>query len=402
MLTPEQIDNYAGLAADPWGELQERIIRDMVRRILKAGRVTSTAEWQAERLEALGASADYVRKEAARVAAEIGPQEAAIFAEAMLQADAADRARAAEAGVTGTPLSDSPEARQIVNSGYRRTMNTLYNLTQSRALMDNQNMVITQQRQLAYYLDMAHMEAVSGAIGPQEAARKALNDLAKKGVGAITYPSGHVDSFDVVVLRALRTGISQTAGEISLHNAVEMGADLMEITAHTGARTGNGGTNLTNHAWWQGQIVSRSGRRGYLSLSDIGYGDVAGFKGANCRHDWSPFWEGASTPTYTAAQLREINNATVQYNGRAIPKYDATQMQRAQEREIRAQKRAFIIAKESGDRAAEKAAADKLAASRARLSDFCQQTGLPKQQIRETVPGFGRSEAATASRMARR
>ena len=62
MLTPEQIDAYAGQMADPWGELADRILRDMVRRIVKAGRITDTVEWQPYRLEALGASEQYIRR----------------------------------------------------------------------------------------------------------------------------------------------------------------------------------------------------------------------------------------------------------------------------------------------------------------------------------------------------
>ena len=402
MLTPEQVNAYAGLMAAPWEELNDRILRDMVRRIIKAGKITSTAEWQMFRAQALGASRDYLLRQMAAIAQEIGPQEAAIFARAMQQAYTKDVLDAAAAGRTLTPLGDSEEAQQLLESGYRRTMNTLYNLTQTRAVMGNQNMLETQQRQLAQYLDMAHMDATSGAFSSDDAARRALNALAAKGVGAITYPSGHVDNLDVVVLRATRTGVNQTAGEITRHNADELGCDLMELDAHVGARTGDGGQDLTNHSWWQGQIVSRSGRHGYLSLSDIGYGDVRGFMGANCAHNWSMFWEGASMRSYTPERLAAINAATVSYNGEEILRYKATQMQRAQERKIRAEKRAFLVAKESGQKDAEKAAAAKLAASRTKMKDFLSQTGLQQYQLRESVPGFGRSEAASAAAQARK
>lgn len=402
MLTPEQVNAYAGLMAAPWEELNDRILRDMVRRIIKAGKITSTAEWQMFRAQALGASRDYLLRQMAAIAQEIGPQEAAIFARAMQQAYTKDVLDAAAAGRTLTPLGDSEEAQQLLESGYRRTMNTLYNLTQTRAVMGNQNMLETQQRQLAQYLDMAHMDATSGAFSSDDAARRALNALAAKGVGAITYPSGHVDNLDVVVLRATRTGVNQTAGEITRYNADELGCDLMELDAHVGARTGDGGQDLTNHSWWQGQIVSRSGRHGYLSLSDIGYGDVRGFMGANCAHNWSMFWEGASVRSYTPERLAAINAATVSYNGEEILRYKATQMQRAQERKIRAEKRAFLVAKESGQKDAEKAAAAKLAASRTKMKDFLSQTGLQQYQLRESVPGFGRSEAASAAAQARK
>ena len=402
MLTPEQVNAYAGLMAAPWEELNDRILRDMVRRIIKAGKITSTAEWQMFRAQALGASRDYLLRQMAAIAQEIGPQEAAIFARAMQQAYTKDVLDAAAAGRTLTPLGDSEEAQQLLESGYRRTMNTLYNLTQTRAVMGNQNMLETQQRQLALYLDMAHMDATSGALSSDDAARRALNELSEKGLGAITYPSGHTDTLDVVVLRATRTGVNQTAGEITRYNADELGCDLMELDAHVGARTGDGGQDLTNHSWWQGQIVSRSGRHGYLSLSDIGYGDVRGFMGANCAHNWSMFWEGASVRSYTPERLAAINAATVSYNGEEILRYKATQMQRAQERKIRAEKRAFLVAKESGQKDAEKAAAAKLAASRTKMKDFLSQTGLQQYQLRESVPGFGRSEAASAAAQARK
>lgn len=402
MLTPEQVNAYAGLLAAPWDELSDRILRDMVRRIVKAGRITSTAEWQSFRAQALGASRAYLLRQMQAIVQELGPQEAAVFAQAIKQAYTKDMLDAAAAGRSLTPLGESEEAQQLLESGYRRTMNTLYNLTQSRAVMGNQNMVETTQRQLAYYLDMAHMDATSGAFSSDDAARRVLNALAAKGVGAITYPSGHVDTLDVVVLRATRTGINQTAGEITRHNADALECDLMELDAHVGARTGDGGQDLTNHSWWQGQIVSRSGRHGYLSLSDIGYGDVRGFMGANCAHNWSMYWEGASVRSYTPERLAAINAATVTYNGKDIDRYKATQMQRAQERQIRADKRAFLVAKESGQKDAEKAAAAKLAASRAKMKDFLSQTGLQQYQLRESVPGFGRSAAASAAAQARK
>lgn len=402
MLTPDEVNSYAGLMAAPWDELNERILRDMVRRIIKAGKITSTAEWQSFRAQALGASRAYLLRQMQAIVQELGPQEAAVFAQAIKQAYTKDMLDAAAAGRALAPLGESEEAQQLLESGYRRTMNTLYNLTQTRAVMGNQNMMDTTQRQLAYYLDMAHMDATSGAFSSDDAARRALNALAAKGVGVITYPSGHVDTLDVVVLRATRTGINQTAGEITRHNADALECDLMELDAHVGARTGDGGQDLTNHSWWQGQIVSRSGRHGYLSLDDIGYGDVRGFMGANCAHNWAMYWEGASVRSYTPERLAAINAATVTYNGKDIDRYKATQMQRAQERQIRADKRAFLVAKESGQKDAEKAAAAKLAASRAKMKDFLSQTGLQQYQLRESVPGFGRSAAASAAAQARK
>lgn len=75
-----------------------------------------------------------------------------------------------------------------------------------------------------------------------------------------------------------------------------------------------------------------------MSLSDIGYETVTGFKGVNCYHDWRPYYEG-SARTYTDTELQQINNEKVTYNGKQTSKYDAKQIQRSMERQIRQDKK---------------------------------------------------------------
>lgn len=135
------------------------------------------------------------------------------------------------------------------------------------------------------------------------------------------------------------TGIGQTTGQICLANARELGCDLMEITAHAGARP--------SHSYWQGQVVSLSGRKGYLSLSDIGYGSGDGFKGWNCRHDWYPYFEG-STRMYDEEKLKQMDAKNIEYpDGSMHTLYEAEQKQRAYERKIRESKRILAAYDES-------------------------------------------------------
>jgi len=129
------------------------------------------------------------------------------------------------------------------------------------------------------------------------------------------------------------TGVNQTCGKLQMLRAKELDWDLMEITAHTGARP--------SHTEWQGRIVSLSGQVGYLSLADIGYGEITGFKGINCNHDWMPFYKG-STRTYTDKELKKMTNETVIYNGEKISRYEAQQIQRKMERQIRQNKRDMV------------------------------------------------------------
>lgn len=403
MLTPSQVEDYAQRAAAAFDDLELDILTDIARRIAKADYMTEGAQWQAERAQALGASRKHLAERMERLMAAAAPRVAVIFAQAMLDAEEQDNRFYRAAGQPEPEgIGTSAVAQQIVQSGYRRTMNTLYNLTQTRALMNNHNLPVAVQEQLGRMLDKGHMDVTTGAFSYDQIVRRGIKDLAAEGIDAITYPSGHTDKLETVVLRAMRTGINQTATDISQHNANTMNVDIMELSAHGGARTGDGGQDFTNHSWWQGKLVSLSGQPGYLTLEDIGYGDVRGFAGANCRHNWHPYWPGISKPSYTQAMLDDYNAPKFPYNGQMLTEEQADRRQRALERQIRRWKREYVLAKETDQPDLQSHAAGRLAAARGRLDDFLQQTGRHKQQLRETVPGFGRSEASSAVWAARR
>ncbi len=141
----------------------------------------------------------------------------------------------------------------------------------------------------------------------------------------------------------------------------------------------------------------KAGRRGYLSLDDIGYGTGAGFKGWNCRHDWFPFFEDISERAYTDEDLQALENETVTYKDKTYTEYEATQVQRAMEREIRSTRRQLVALDElakNGDTAA-KAEFDslsvKLKSQEAKLKDFCQKTNRRVDSFRVQTGGFDRS-----------
>lgn len=395
MLTPSQVEDYAQRAAAAFDDLELDILTDIARRIAKADYMTEGAQWQAERAQALGASRKHLAERMERLMAAAAPRVAVIFAQAMLDAEEQDNRFYRAAGQPEPEdIGTSAVAQQIVQSGYRRTMNTLYNLTQTRALMNNHNLPVAVQEQLGRMLDKGHMDVATGAFSYDQIVRRGIKDLAAEGIDAITYPSGHTDKLETVVLRAMRTGINQTATDISQHNANTMNVDIMELSAHGGARTGDGGQDFTNHSWWQGKLVSLSGQPGYLTLEDIGYGDVRGFAGANCRHNWHPFWPGISKPAYTQAMLDDYNAPKFPYNGKLLTEEEADRRQRALERQIRRWKREYVLAKETDQPDLRSHAAGRLAAARGRLDDFLQQAGTSSSCARlSPVSGTARPAA---------
>ena len=112
-----------------------------------------------------------------------------------------------------------------------------------------------------------------------------------------------------------------------MRNCEATGTDLVEVTAHWGARE--------DHAIWQGKIYSLSGKsKKYPDFAICRYGEVDGLKGVNCRHDFYPFFEGISEPTQWPKEPEAI-----EYKGRTYTYTEATQKQRQMERNVRATKR---------------------------------------------------------------
>lgn len=141
-----------------------------------------------------------------------------------------------------------------------------------------------------------------------------------------------------------------------------------------------------------------------LSLTDIGYGTGAEFRGWNCRHDWHPYFEGYSTLNYTDEELAKLDEKNIEYDGKMYSQYEISQMQRAQERKIRELKRQTVKMQNSADfaddpelkrlaKADHQAMSVKLKTAEKKLKDFCKATGQDRDKFREQVLGFSRSEA---------
>lgn len=278
----------------------------------------------------------------------------------------------------------------ISHAGYIKCAGNLQNLTLTTAN--------TAQQAYIQASNLAYMQVTSGTMDFNTAVRHAIQTAAAAG-SSVLYPSGHCDHLDVAVRRAVLTGVGQTVRQLSLINAQDMGCDLMEITAHGGARP--------PHAAWQGKIVSLSGRRGYLTPKSIGYGTGDGFGGWNCRHDWHPFFESVSKRAYSNARLKELNERHIEIDGEKYTDYEVSQMQRALERKIRKQKRQVAAAnaavQSAPDEAAKQAMQEdftaqsvKLKAAEQELKDFCKQTGFLPDTSRVWVNGFGRSVSQKA------
>ena len=362
-------------------ELQESILRDITRRIIKTDfSISDTANWQTEVLQESGVLYSDITKEIAKTTKRMESEICEAFEDANTKVFDYDEELIVEAGYDIKKVTNiSPAMKKIIQSTLAKSSTEAINLTKTTA--------ITSKSAYISACDLAHMQVTSGAFSYQEAIKNAVKSAARQGVTVI-YPTGYKSSLDAAVRRSVLTGVNQTAGTLQEIRANELDVDIMEITAHSGARD--------DHATWQGKLVSRSGQKGYLSLSDIGYGSVTGFMGANCRHNWHMFFPGISKRNHTDEELEQMQNETVMYNGQETKKAEALSHQRAMERSIRQSKQELVMFDEARKNVTtdeEKAlwnaefekSAVKLKGQEAKLKDFCKQTGLKRDRYREQV-----------------
>lgn len=254
-------------------------------------------------------------------------------------------------------LAKITEPAKLVDEGdidaiRRQTKEEFRNITQSMGFIikrGGRTVLLSPAKAYQNALDNAEIQIQSGAISYNQAISRAITQLADSGLKTVIYESGHIDSVDVAVRRAVMTGVVQLNAKYRDQSMEYLGTDLVEVEAHSGARDIDGPMGWENHKKWQGKVYKwKSYSRGKNAAKGdypdfektCGLGSVTGILGANCRHSYFPFIEGVSERTYTDEQLAHIDDGLgCDFEGKHYSAYEATQMQRSIERAIRAQKR---------------------------------------------------------------
>lgn len=391
MLTP----SYLLHATEPAEEIAEKLHIDIMNRIIERIMIrfkrgddyilTAVDKWQIETLQQAGFLLDDIQKEIANATPYIQSEIAEAMEDAGVRALEYDYAIYREAGLNPVPLVQSPELIQLMQRDFEATAGEWQNFTRTTANAAQQAFIKA--------CDDAYHQAMTGSISPAQAVREALEKIINDGV-VVRYPSGHTDTIETATTRAVRTGISQASAHIQLARMDEMGVDLVLVSSHLGARP--------EHYVWQGKIYSRSGDGDYPDfVESTGYGSVTGLCGANCRHNFSPYFDGMKNPfqEYDSEENKK--------------QYELEQRQRTLERRIRDTKRqamgwkTAMDAEEDPEKKAE--LEDKYQRKAALLqkqnkayNDFCESTGQKKRSDRIQIAKWDRKQAAQARAAAKR
>lgn len=371
-LDPTLLDSLPNTLVDMYSLVEIDILEDMARRISTYDFFIPAAMHQNQKLQELGMTQQHIIEALAGMTGQTQQEIVDLLTEASEMAVADDVEYYTAAEVYEPTQINTEALHKQLNSGLLQTQQAFKNITRTTAN--------TASKQFENALDRAWTQINVGGMDKDTAIRRAIEDLSDNGVGAIEYKSGRVDSLEVAVRRAVVTGANQTAAKTQEVLADELGVDLVEVTAHGGARP--------EHAKWQGKCYSRKGRQvidgvvyeDFETATRYGHGD--GLGGWNCRHNFRPYIHGTAR-AWSGNQLKALDKKNIEYNGEKYTEYEASQIQRGIEREIRKQKRTIAALEAVGEDASEYRA--KLRKSQKSYTDFTEQTGLKKQTARTKV-----------------
>ena len=374
-----------------FSDLEIRIMEDIVRRIRKTGKITSTADWQINRLRILGYSSEDIEQMLKETLNKSYPEMFELYDKVIDWEYVRNKEVYEQVNAEFIPYEENEELQQITEALIRQSGDDLQNITKSLGFYldyGTGEKVLTPLAQVYQkYLDAACMDIVSGAFDYNTVIRRVVTQLTNSGLRKIDYASGRANRIDVAARRAVMTGVSQLSGKISEMNAEKLGTEHFEVEWHAGARP--------THAVWQGRVYSKE------ELTTVcGLGTVTGLLGANCYHMYYPFVPGISVRNWTDEWLEEQNrkeNTPKSFNGKEYTLYEAKQRQRQMETCMRAQREKVELLKK-GD-----ADPDDIMIARAKYqgqlneySRFCKKMGLTEE--RERIYYDMRGRVATNSK----
>lgn len=384
MMTPKEKGSLPIRVEKLFYELQDRIFSDIVRRIRKTGKITSTADYQINKLLLLGDSTEFIESELKRLLTLSDPEIWEMYDKVCEWEYVRNRDAYEQINGNFTPLEDNDTIQGWSQAIVAQTQNEIKNLTRSLGMtvdIGGGKMAFTPLAE--YYqkhLDRACMDVVTGSFDYNTVLRRVVKELSASGLQVIDYSSGWRNRAPVAARRAVLTGVSQLSAQINEQVAKDLKTDKYEVSWHSGHRPSH---------WWGGRVYT------YQELQSVcGLGEGDGLCGWNCRHSYYAFLEGYSIRTYTDEQLdrmEEKEQSVRTYRGKEYNAYQASQAQRKMETTMRAQ-RAKVRQLQQGD-----GDKDDIIAAKARYLNtlhqyqaFSKKMELPEQMERVYMDGLGR------------
>ena len=400
-MTREQYDELSAPLVRTLLDMEDDILREIAAQLAKDGKVSDTSKW---RIRQFARSGRFDKRAASIIdgysEVQNGQALDMVLAAAQTEIGYLDNAvQAANAAGLAEYFSDIPAETSALNAAkaFQRQaasdlnlVNTVMKYKAGSSFVNAVNSVYRESKKsrqdVLDVMGKSSAKVVMGHMSLQEATRKTIRELARKGIPAFTDKLGREWSPEAYIMMDMRSTLANTARAAQDMRCDQYGIQLIEVSSHIGARP--------LCAPYQGRIFSRDGSKGittdgaggkiyYTPLSETSYGQPAGLFGINCGHVQYPFVPGINFQRYFPYPKEENDRRYMQF-----------QQQRAMERGIRAAKRECMMLQEVGDTEGLQKASLRLRNQREKYRAYCKETGLKQHNDRTQVYGYDRSKSS--------
>lgn len=368
-MTQEQRDGLNDAALALTEPIIDELLKDISRRIRKAGAITDTAEYEIYRAQALGESKRAIAQAIARQT-EINAEVIDALLDYVVDASAR--------------FEDDAYLQQLTE-GYAEVMKT----RTAEQLQDlwataPDGKTVPLQDAYARALDFAFRQTATGALDLNTAIRRAVGPLARRGLRTIEQKNGRSVGIEYACRRYLMDQMGALDNAIQQQNHDRLGCDGWEISAHAAC--------APDHEPIQGRQYTDAEFEQLNASLQRPIGRL------NCRHVADPVLIGVDKPVYSEAELAQMaadNEKGVTYSGKHYTLYGAGQEQAAIENAIRRMRRQVLVDEESGSADLQKNQI-RLRVLQSEYNRICRATGRRTRTERLYTAGFGRSQASRA------
>ncbi len=271
--SPQILDALPEELAELFRDLELKLLEEICSRLRIADQLNEVTVQDIRALRAHGVDLEDIKK-AIRKATSIGEKKLdKLLAEVVARNQRYYTDMIDLAGVTAPERLVSHEDIYAI---HEQTRGQYRNITQSMGFLvreGRRRVMLPPAQAYQWALDNASMQIQSGAISYNQAIAVAVRQLADSGLciaydkdgnpikNRVAYESkktpgkqGRVDHLDVAVRRAVMTGVNQLNQKYREQSMDYLETDLVEVTAHLGARNIDGTNGWENHAKWHGKV----------------------------------------------------------------------------------------------------------------------------------------------------
>lgn len=375
MLTDEQLADALELIDSRYQKVIKLYLQKVGKTINKIGHLSQSNINLLVQLHEMGVSSAQIEKELRKVTQLTNADIRSLYEKAVQEALADSRIEYVAKGVE----PDMQQWNDLVENFWVQTAGKMENLSNSSVIMGRYREAI----------DDAVQAATMGVTDYNSAIRDTVKQIGRAGL-QVEYDSGVRRRLDSAVRQNVLDGVRQVQQKAQELIGEEIGADGVDITAHP--------NSAPDHEPVQGRrfdMVNFQRMQSGLDFEDVDGRHYEGFERSimewRCRHLVYYILLGVSKRLYSDEQLQkwsDKNQSGCTIDGKHRTNYEATQMMRNLETEIRRQKDTAILAKASGDDQLRRECQSNINKLTQRYKSVAEAAGLRTQFNKTAVDGF--------------